>query len=307
MTEKKIIVDYYFDYCCPWTYLSFKRLIQTTTRTASVINWKPILIADIEKEISQKNESRTLHPSEIKYKKKDLQDWANYCGLKIIARTNVPKETSTKALCGAFFAVEANKIAEYSALVFDAYFADLKDIANNDILIEIATKIELDLNGFQSAIDSVQNIDQLKENTSELLEKGGFGSPTMFVGDDMYFGNDRMPLVEISIGGASGKILVLPGQHGTKGNEYGRLLGMSRSAKTTRRNFLLGGASAIGLSLNYSQSTVANLNASKPYRSWEDLARKKWTWDSITHSTHGTNCTGKCAFNVYVKDGVAWR
>ena len=215
MTEKNIIVDYYFDYCCPWTYLSFKRLIQTTTRTASVINWKPILIADIEKEISQKNESRTLHPSEIKYKKKDLQDWANYCGLKIIARTNVPKETSTKALCGAFFAVEANKIAEYSALVFDAYFADLKDIANNDILIEIATKIELDLNGFQSAIDSVQNIDQLKENTSELLEKGGFGSPTMFVGDDMYFGNDRMPLVEISIGGASGKILVLPGQHGT--------------------------------------------------------------------------------------------
>ena len=215
MTEKKIIVDYYFDYCCPWTYLSFKRLIQTTTRTASVINWKPILIADIEKEISQKNESRTLHPSEIKYKKKDLQDWANYCGLKIIARTNVPKETSTKALCGAFFAVEANKIAEYSALVFDAYFSDLKDIANNDILIEIATKIELDLNGFQSAIDSLKNIDQLKENTSELLEKGGFGSPTMFVGDDIYFGNDRMPLVEFSIGGASGKILVLPGQHGT--------------------------------------------------------------------------------------------
>ena len=215
MTEKKIIVDYYFDYCCPWTYLSFKRLIQTTTRTASVINWKPILIADIEKEISQKNESRTLHPSEIKYKKKDLQDWANYCGLKIIARTNVPKETSTKALCGAFFAVEANKIAEYSALVFDAYFADLKDIANNDILIEIATKIELDLNGFQSAIDSIECVEQLKNNAKELVERGGFGSPTMFVGDDMYFGNDRIPLVEFSIGRASGKILVLPGQHDT--------------------------------------------------------------------------------------------
>ena len=50
LAKKKIIVDYYFDYCCPWTYLSFKRLIQTTTRTASVINWKPILIADIEEE-----------------------------------------------------------------------------------------------------------------------------------------------------------------------------------------------------------------------------------------------------------------
>ena len=215
MAEKKIIVDYYFDYCCPWTYLSFKRLIQTTTRTASVINWKPVLIADIEAEIGPKIDSRTLYSSEINYENKDLQDWANYCGLKIIPRNDDSKKTSIKALCGALFALEANKIADYSGLVFDAYFADLKDIANNDILTEIATNLELDLQGFQSAIDSIQSVEQLKKNATELVERGGFGSPTMFVGDDMYFGNDRMPLVEFSIGRASGKILVLPGQHGT--------------------------------------------------------------------------------------------
>ena len=215
MAEKKIIVDYYFDYCCPWTYLSFKRLIQTTTRTASAINWKPVLIADIEAEIGPKIDSRTLYSSEINYENKDLQDWANYCGLKIIPRNDDSKKTSIKALCGALFALEANKIDAYSGLVFDAYFADLKDIANNDILTEIATNLELDLQGFQSAIDSIQSVEQLKKNAAELVERGGFGSPTMFVGDDMYFGNDRMPLVEFSIGRATGKILVLPGQHGT--------------------------------------------------------------------------------------------
>ena len=215
MTEKKIIVDYYFDYCCPWTYLSFKRLIQTTTRTASAINWKPVLIADIEAEIGPKIDSRTLYSSEINYENKDLQDWANYCGLKIVPRNDDSKKTSIKALCGALFALEANKIDAYSGLVFDAYFADLKDIANNDILTEIATNLELDLQGFQSAIDSIQSVEQLKKNAAELVERGGFGSPTMFVGDDMYFGNDRMPLVEFSIGRATGKVLVLPGQHGT--------------------------------------------------------------------------------------------
>ena len=215
MAEKKIIVDYYFDYCCPWTYLSFKRLIQTTTRTASAINWKPVLIADIEAEIGPKIDSRTLYSSEINYENKDLQDWANYCGLKIIPRNDDSKKTSIKALCGALFALEANKIADYSGLVFDAYFAELKDIANNDILTEIATNLELDLKGFQSAIDSIQSVEQLKKNAAELVERGGFGSPTMFVGDDMYFGSDRMPLVEFSIGRASGKILVLPGQHDT--------------------------------------------------------------------------------------------
>jgi 2-hydroxychromene-2-carboxylate isomerase len=215
MTEGKIIVDYYFDYCCPWTYLSFKRLIQTTTRTASTINWKPVLIADIKQKIGSNIDSQTLYPSEINYEHKDLQDWANYCGLKIIPRNDDSNKISTKALCGALFALKTNKIAAYSGLVFDAYFANLKDIANNEILTEIATNLELDLKGFQSAIDSIECVEQLTSNATELVERGGFGSPTMFVGDDMYFGNDRMPLVEFSIGRASGKILVLPGQHGT--------------------------------------------------------------------------------------------
>ena len=215
MAEKKIIVDYYFDYCCPWTYLSFKRLIQTTTRTASEINWKPVLIADIEAEIGPKIDSRTLYPSEVNYENKDLQDWANYCDLKITSRNNDPKNVSKKALCGAFCAIEANKITDYSRLVFDAYFGGLKDISNNEVLTEIAAKLELDPTDYESAINSTVNLKRLKNNATELIERGGFGSPTMFVEDDMYYGNDRIPLVEFSIGRASGKILVLPGQHDT--------------------------------------------------------------------------------------------
>jgi 2-hydroxychromene-2-carboxylate isomerase len=215
MTEKKIIVDYYFDYCCPWTYLSFKRLIQTTTRTASEINWKPILLADIEQELGSNIDPKIPHPSGIKYEKKDLQDWANYCGLKIIPRNDGPKNVSKKALCGAFCAIEANKIVAYCGLVFDAYFGGLKDISNNEVLTEISTKLELNLNDYESAINSTVNLKRLKNNGMELIEKGGFGSPTIFVEDDMYYGNDRIPLVEFSIGRASGKILVLPGQHDT--------------------------------------------------------------------------------------------
>ena len=79
---------------------------------------------------------------------------------------------------------------------------------------------------------------------------------------------------------------------------------MDSNITTSRRNFLLG-TTLSGLTLNYSSSILGQ--ASAPYRAWEDLARQKWTWDSITHSTHGTNCTGQCAFNVFVKNGVVWR
>ena len=72
MSEKKITVKFYFDYSCPWTYLGFKRLIQTTTRTASIIEWKPINL-DIIKELLNKP-TQTTPDYVTDYRTKDLQD-----------------------------------------------------------------------------------------------------------------------------------------------------------------------------------------------------------------------------------------
>ncbi len=77
---------------------------------------------------------------------------------------------------------------------------------------------------------------------------------------------------------------------------------------TSRRGFVAGGA-ALGLSLKYGLTgcTETPGDAAVVYRSWEDLVRNKWTWDRVVRGTHGTNCQGGCAFNVYVKDGIVWR
>jgi len=78
---------------------------------------------------------------------------------------------------------------------------------------------------------------------------------------------------------------------------------------TTRRTFIGGtGATALALSLRYaSAATASGSGLAAPYGRWEDLMRKKWTWDRVVRGTHGTNCTGNCAFNVYVKNGIVWR
>ena len=76
---------------------------------------------------------------------------------------------------------------------------------------------------------------------------------------------------------------------------------------TTRRGFV-SGAAALGLSLKYGCSSDTSEQApTQIYRGWEDLMRNKWTWDRVARGTHGTNCTGNCAFNVYVKNGIVWR
>lgn len=74
----------------------------------------------------------------------------------------------------------------------------------------------------------------------------------------------------------------------------------------TRREFLTG-AAACTLSLRYAVPATAEGAPAPSYGSWEDLMRRKWTWDRVVRGTHGTNCTGNCAFNVYVKNGVVWR
>jgi len=211
MAEKQITVDYYFDYSCPWTYLSYKRLNQTVLRTASLINWKPIEISLVRSLI--KNKQLEVSPAVSNYRIKDLQDWATYCSIKIKIQKDMSHTIAKKALQGAFYAIKKEKAYEYSGLIFQSYFGECLDISNIEILLDIAEKSGLDKKEFLSIIETNHFDKELKSNAQELIDKGGFGSPTMFVEDKIFFGNDRMNLVEFAIGQASGKILVIPGQH----------------------------------------------------------------------------------------------
>ena len=44
------------------------------------------------------------------------------------------------------------------------------------------------------------------------------------------------------------------------------------------------------------------------YEGWDDVYRESWTWDKVVHSSHArANCISACSWNVFVKDGIAWR
>ena len=99
---------------------------------------------------------------------------------------------------GTFYAEEQGLLIPYSRAVFETYWgSDAPDISNEEILTGICAQVGLDAEGFFSAINKQRYKGLLRENTDELIERGGYGSPTFFIdGDDMYFGNDRLELVE---------------------------------------------------------------------------------------------------------------
>jgi 2-hydroxychromene-2-carboxylate isomerase len=84
----------------------------------------------------------------------------------------------------------------FARAVFEAYWSEDKDISQDTVLAEICGKIGVDSAKFFAAISQQTIKDQLKANTDEVMARGGFGSPTIFVDKtDMYFGNDRLPLI----------------------------------------------------------------------------------------------------------------
>jgi anaerobic selenocysteine-containing dehydrogenase len=73
---------------------------------------------------------------------------------------------------------------------------------------------------------------------------------------------------------------------------------------TNRRNFL-SGTGALALTMKY--GAAGAVDTERQYRRWEDIMRNKWTWDRVVRGSRGLNCTGHCAFNIYVRNGIVWR
>ena len=98
---------------------------------------------------------------------------------------------------GAIYAGEQGKLVPFSRAVFAAYWGDNRDISQDEVLLDLCAQVDIDGEALLAAAADSRYKDQLRENTEELVARGGYGSPTMFINDsDMYFGNDRLPLVE---------------------------------------------------------------------------------------------------------------
>lgn len=201
-------IDFYFDCSSPWTYLGFTGIHEIAARNSATINWKPVLVGGIFNAVNQSVYEQRANPVPVKarYYQKDLADWANYYGIKIGMPPVFPVN-AVKSMRGAFVALDEDCLVPYATAVFEAYWGDLKDISRDDVLKDICSTVGLDSAVFLERITDDAIKARLRANTDEVIERGGFGSPTMFVEGAMFFGNDRLQLVDRALQQArTGKI-----------------------------------------------------------------------------------------------------
>ncbi|TVS12919.1 MAG: 2-hydroxychromene-2-carboxylate isomerase [Gammaproteobacteria bacterium] len=194
-------LECFFDCSSPWTYLAFEGALPIAERHGVQIEWRPILVGGVFNAVNPsvyENRERPV-PVKARYYAKDLADWAQAAGLRI-GQPSVFPVNSVKVMRGAFLADREGLLVPYARRVFEAYWGDLADISQDAVITGLLEDVGIDPQRFFEWIASPEAKQLLRDNTDEVIRRGGFGSPTFFVdGDDMYFGNDRLPLVELAL------------------------------------------------------------------------------------------------------------
>jgi 2-hydroxychromene-2-carboxylate isomerase len=194
-------LEFYFDCSSPWTYLAFTRIGPIVERTGAEIVWRPILVGGVFNAVNREVYERRANPDPRKkgYADKDLQDWARLAGIAIRWPDVFPVR-AVAAMRAVIAADEAGGLIPFARGVFEAYWGEGKDISRRDVLETVCRRVGLDPAILLARSESEEVKARLRANTDALIARGGFGSPTLFVnGDDMYFGNDRLPLVEAAL------------------------------------------------------------------------------------------------------------
>jgi 2-hydroxychromene-2-carboxylate isomerase len=190
-------IEFFFDCSSPWTYLAFESIQLIAARHDVTLEYKPVLVGGIFNTVNPSVYENRANPIPVKarYYQKDMQDWARLVGIEI-GQPPVFPVNSVKVMRGAFMAIEEGCLVAYARKAFHRYWTELADISQDEEVGAIAKAAGLDVDAFFKKIADQSYKDRLRDNTSEVMERGGFGSPTMFVdGDDMYFGNDRIQLL----------------------------------------------------------------------------------------------------------------
>ena len=195
-------LECFFDCSSPWTYFAFESLLRMQDEIGVTIHWRPFLVGGVFNAVNPSvyNSRDTPVPAKSAYSKKDQQDWARYLGLPIHYRPTVFPVNSVKAMRACIVLEPDDKLVRFAREAFKAYWIDDQDISQIPVLTDICGSSTSIRKSCFAAIEQQPVKDTLRANTQEAIDRGSFGSPTIFVGgDDMYFGNDRMPLIRDAV------------------------------------------------------------------------------------------------------------
>ncbi len=185
-------IEFFYDYASTYSYLAHREIERIAVAHGAELVFRPMVLGFVFK--ASGNSMPAAVPAKAAYMVHDVRRWVRHYGLPFRMPSVFPVNT-IRALRTAVAALEEGSFAAYHHAVMEAYWAHDQDIGNPEILAAVASGAGLDGPRLVARSEEAPIKASLKANTDEAITRGVFGAPTFFVGDEMFWGNDRLEFV----------------------------------------------------------------------------------------------------------------
>ena len=187
-------VEFLFDVGSPYTYLAYHQLPKIAQAHGAEIVWTPVLLGGIFQATG--NASPAEVPAKGRYSNIDLQRWAKTYGVPMQMNPHFP--VNTLPLMRGAVAMQMRGEEEfhrYLRTIFSAMFGKPRNLNLPTEIGAVLAQAGFDPIEFMALISEQSVKDRLKEYTAAAVARGVFGAPTFFVGEEMFWGQDRLQFV----------------------------------------------------------------------------------------------------------------
>ena len=192
-------VEFFYDFGSPTVYLAATQLPDIAASVGATIDWRPMLLGGVFK--STGNQSPVVVPAKAAYMNNDLERFAKRYGVPFRFNPHFP--INTLALMRGAVAYQDDVVASstYRDAIFMAIWVEARNLNEPDVIGQVLSDAGLDPAELMNRIGQQTVKDQLIANTEEAVNRGVFGAPTFFVGERMFFGQDRLDFVADALSG----------------------------------------------------------------------------------------------------------
>ncbi|WP_431303972.1 2-hydroxychromene-2-carboxylate isomerase [Sediminicoccus sp. BL-A-41-H5] len=189
-----------YDVHSPWCYLAALRIEGIAAKHGRGVEWRPVYLARLIDAIDGRRPLEA-NPAFLAWYRQDLKDWAALGGVTLRYHPRYPLRPA-RALRAACFASAEGKGGAFARAVLRAYWSEMGDIEDLDQLGRLGAEAGLDAQSVIAATSEERWKTQLAANTEEAIAAGVFGLPMVTADGKLFFGNDRLDLLDRFLAGS---------------------------------------------------------------------------------------------------------
>jgi len=194
-------IEFFFDIASTYSYLASTQIDALGARVGVPVRWRPMLLGGVTKATG--NRTPIEVPAKARYMLQDLHDWADLYGIELRFPSHFPP--NSLPIMRVLSAVSAQEVRPLANALFQAYWTRDQNLSDLNVLAHVIESAGFPAVNLLARAQDQDVKDRLRAATEEAVQRGAFGAPTFFFRGRMFWGNDRLPLLERHINSVLGR------------------------------------------------------------------------------------------------------